>query len=31
LTKVGFSFERRTTITGIAGIDFDLYVTRLDD
>jgi RimJ/RimL family protein N-acetyltransferase len=31
LTKVGFSFERRTTIAGIPGIDFDLYARRLDD
>jgi ribosomal-protein-alanine N-acetyltransferase len=31
LTKVGFSFERTTTIAGITDIEFDLYARRLDD
>jgi RimJ/RimL family protein N-acetyltransferase len=25
LTKLGFSFDRRTSITSIPGVDFDLY------
>jgi RimJ/RimL family protein N-acetyltransferase len=30
LTKLGFSFARRTTIAFIPGVDFDLYEKRLD-
>jgi RimJ/RimL family protein N-acetyltransferase len=30
LTKLGFSFDRTTTIVGIPGIDFDLYTKHLD-
>ena len=30
LTKLRFSFDRRTTMAGIPGIDFDLYARRLD-
>ena len=30
LTKLGFSFERRTTIKDISGVDFDLYAKLLE-
>jgi RimJ/RimL family protein N-acetyltransferase len=30
LTKLGFSFDRRTAVAGIPGIDFDLYSRSFD-
>jgi RimJ/RimL family protein N-acetyltransferase len=30
LTKLGFSFDRKTAVADIPGIDFDLYALRLD-
>lgn len=30
LTKLGFSFDRSTTVADIPGIDFDFYIKRLD-
>ena len=29
LTKLGFAFERRTTVASIPGVDFDLYAMQL--
>jgi [ribosomal protein S5]-alanine N-acetyltransferase len=31
LTKVGFSFERTTSIADMPGVDFDLYAKSLDE
>jgi RimJ/RimL family protein N-acetyltransferase len=31
LTKLGFSFDRRTAMAGSPDVDFDLYTKRLDD